>query len=117
MRPVIELLSLLLHSAQAWSAAQAEAEDRLSLVRAFILRHSLDINTVRKYGQGMCARVSVCILVCMNISMEGGTSRSRVYTSVLLDINTVSKYANHSCFFVCAHVYVSIYYLYKYNIV
>ncbi len=62
------MLSLLLHSAQAWSAAQAEAEDRLSLVRAFILRHSLDINTVRKYGQDMrSVSVSIYYLYKYNI--------------------------------------------------
>lgn len=46
-RPAVELLSLLLHSAEAWtSQSQEKAETRLALVRSFITLHSLDSATV-----------------------------------------------------------------------
>lgn len=46
-RPPVELLSLLLHSAEAWTTqSQEKAETRLALVRSFIVLHSLDAPTV-----------------------------------------------------------------------
>lgn len=42
-RSPLELLSLLLHSAEAWNgSSQEKAETRLALVRSFIMMHSLN---------------------------------------------------------------------------